>query len=145
MARTQRVKVSDVADALRASAGIHTAAARILAPKYGGFTTNGVKYYVERYPELQALKAELLEQTLDLAESKLITALNQGDMKSVFFFLRTRGKQRGYVERMEQTGKNGDPIETVTKLDLSDLTPEERDALRPILARRAGETERSSE
>lgn len=140
MAKTkpQRILVRDVEEALRSSAGIYTAAASILARKYGSCAPNTVKNYVNRYPALQDVQRQILDQTLDLAESKLVSAIGEGDMKSVFFFLRTKGKHRGYTERVETTGPNGGPIETESRIDLSDLGPEERDALRKILERRAG-------
>ena len=37
----------------------------------------------------------------------------------------------------EHTGKDGGPIETAARIDLSGLTPDERDVLRAILGRRA--------
>lgn len=137
------MKVADVADALRASAGIYTLAAQILARKYGSCAPNTVKNYVLRYPKLKEVETEILDQTLDLAESTLINFIRSGSEKSVFFYLRTKGKHRGYTERIESTGPDGGPVET--KVDLSGLTPEERDALRQILERRAGEASGGSE
>lgn len=141
MAKTkpQRIKVADVAEALRHTAGIYTQAALILARKYGSCSPNTVKAYVQRHKVLQDLQVEILDQTLDVAESKLITAITEGELKAVFFYLKTKGKHRGYTERVESTGADGGPMETVTRVDLSDLTAEERDALRQILERRAGE------
>lgn len=48
-----------------------------------------------------------------------------------------------YTERqqLEHTGADGGPIKTEAKLDLDNLKPEERDVLRTILSRRAGESE----
>ncbi len=42
------------------------------------------------------------ESYIDLAESQLRAAVSRGDMNAVFFLLKTKGKQRGYVERTEQ-------------------------------------------
>lgn len=46
----------------------------------------------------------------------------------------------GLAERQEHTGKDGGPIQTERKPDLSDLDPDERDAIRAILSRRAGKS-----
>ena len=41
------------------------------------------------------------ERTLDFAESSLHKAIKDGDVAAVIFYLKTRGKARGYVERQE--------------------------------------------
>jgi hypothetical protein len=41
-----------------------------------------------------------------------------------------------YGDKLQLAGDGGGPIKSESKVDLSDLTPEERDALRPILERR---------
>ena len=41
------------------------------------------------------------ESLLDFAESKLVEHINDGDVTSLIFFLKTKGKKRGYVERSE--------------------------------------------
>ena len=41
------------------------------------------------------------ESLLDFAESKLVEHINDGDITSLIFFLKTKGKKRGYVERSE--------------------------------------------
>lgn len=50
---------------------------------------------------LQDLLAEADESILDFAESKLIEHINNNDITSLIFFLKTKGKKRGYVERTE--------------------------------------------
>ena len=42
------------------------------------------------------------ESYIDLAESQLRAAVTRGDMNAVFFLLKTKGKSRGYVEKVEQ-------------------------------------------
>jgi len=41
------------------------------------------------------------ESMLDYAESKLMEHISDGDVTSLIFFLKTKGKKRGYVERTE--------------------------------------------
>ena len=51
--------------------------------------------------KLQELIEEADESMLDFAESKLIEHINNNDITSLIFFLKTKGKKRGYVERTE--------------------------------------------
>ncbi len=105
--KRETYSVNAIAEALRASAGIYSAAAAKI-----GCAPNTVRNYVLRHPELQEVVDEVRENTLDLAESQLLKALGDGNLTAVIFFLKCRGKQRGYVERAELTGANGGPIET---------------------------------
>ena len=48
---------------------------------------------------------------LDFAESALHDNIKNGKEASIIFYLKTKGKNRGYVERQEITGKEGEPIQ----------------------------------
>ena len=41
------------------------------------------------------------EAIIDFAESKLVEHINNNDVQALIFFLRTKGKKRGYVEKTE--------------------------------------------
>ena len=56
--------------------------------------------------------------TLDFAESKLHEQIFEGNVASIIFFLKTKGKARGYVERQELDVKQNTP-------DLSGLSTQE--------------------
>ena len=61
---------------------------------------------------------EIENIALDFAESKLHEQINAGSVPSIIFYLKTKGKKRGYVERQE--------IDTTIKQpDLSNLTTDE--------------------
>jgi hypothetical protein len=47
---------------------------------------------------------------IDTAEMKLFQAINAGEPWAIAMTLKTLGKNRGYVERMEQTGADGKDI-----------------------------------
>src|SRR5580693_3731296 len=101
--------------ALRASAGILSAAALKL-----GCTTRTIRNYLDRSEQLREVEAEIVDQNLDLAETKLLTAIRDGNLTAVIFYLKTKGKARGYTERSEVTGADGGPID-VTKLSDEEL------------------------
>ena len=44
---------------------------------------------------------------LDMAESQLHKQILEGSTSATIFYLKTKGKKRGYVERMEHTGFEG--------------------------------------
>jgi hypothetical protein len=47
---------------------------------------------------------------LDFAESKLHSLIQNDDTAATIFYMKTKGKRRGYVERQEFTGGEGAPI-----------------------------------
>jgi hypothetical protein len=106
----QKMKVEHVEQALRSSAGLISTAAKILEAGYGSCTPATVRNYIARYPRLREVLEEIVELHLDLAESKLLAAIGDGNMTAILFYLKTKGKHRGYVERFEATGAGAGPI-----------------------------------
>jgi transposase-like protein len=62
--------------------------------------------------ELTEAKVKTLSNGLDVAETHLMKNIKADKEASIFFFLKTRGKDRGYVERSEFSGPNGGPMKT---------------------------------
>ena len=46
---------------------------------------------------------------LDFAESQLHSQIGNGNTSATIFYLKTKGKKRGYIERQEITGADGMP------------------------------------
>jgi hypothetical protein len=109
--RRPKFKIADVATALQKSAGVMAGAADILAEAYGRCDRNTVRAYRDRYPQLRQVIDEAVEHTLDVAETKLIAAINKDHDWAIKFLLETKGKHRGYTRRQEITGAGGRPIE----------------------------------
>jgi hypothetical protein len=84
-----------------------------LRTAYGSRTPASMRNYIKRHPALQRVVEEVVEDNLDLAEHKLLAGINADNMTATIFYLKTKGRARGYVERREQTGPNGAPIAAV--------------------------------
>lgn len=113
----ERYTVEEVAAALRASHGIYTAAAARL-----GCARMTVAYYVERHPELAAVRAEAREVVLDKAESALVRLVDADDPGTVRWLLGRLGASRGYADpqRHEISGPGGGPVEVKVTSELID-------------------------
>lgn len=53
------------------------------------------------YPELEKMLNDYDESLGDLAESKLMMAINEGNLTAIIFYLKTKHKGRGYIEGQE--------------------------------------------
>ena len=53
----------------------------------------------------------LNEKQIDFVESSLFKQIRDGNTTATVFFLKTKGKNRGYIERQEITGKDGQPLQ----------------------------------
>lgn len=60
---------------------------------------------------------DIEERNLDFAEMKLINAIREGKTAELLFYLKTKGKSRGYVERQEITGAQGQKLFEVVIVD----------------------------
>ena len=58
--------------------------------------------YSKKYPKIREAIQQNTEHCLDRAESILQDKIMAGDVKCLMFYLKTRGKGRGFVERVEQ-------------------------------------------
>lgn len=93
--------------------------------------------WMQSDPKYKKAVEEIENKALDFAESKLFELISGAKVKedkvfcqdgkiitqpiikqfapdtaATIFYLKTKGKNRGYVERTELTGKDGNPIET---------------------------------
>lgn len=79
------------------------------------------KRYIEQYEETKIAFQNENESMIDFAESKLFQAISEEDLTAIIFYLKTKGKNRGYIEKV-QSEHSG---EITNKTNLSDLTTEE--------------------
>ena len=134
MGTRQKFTQAQVIDALRETKGMVYLAAKRL-----GCEAQTIYNYRDRYPAVRAEMEQQDGEVDDAAEMKLYQAIIAGEPWAVQFRLRTKGKGRGYVERVEQDirGKDGGPIQTehTEKHDLSKLTSDQLRELRGLLAK----------
>ena len=94
--KPKKFTAEEVATAITDAKGILAQAARVL-----GCTRSTVGNYMESFATVKAAFEEANETTIDFVESQLLKNVNRGDTASIIFFLKTKGKKRGYVERQE--------------------------------------------
>lgn len=70
--------------------------------------------FLKKYPDLVDLIQEEKDQVSDMAENQLIVAIQNGEPWGVKYWLSTQVKSR-FSYRLENTGKDGGPIETRTE------------------------------
>ena len=102
MEMNQIYKEEDILEALKASRGIVSAAARRL-----GMNRRQLTRRLKSSEKLKEARDDARAEFCDLAESKLVENVEAGNVPSVLFALKCLGKDRGYVERSEVTGKDG--------------------------------------
>lgn len=108
MAGKKRYTVEEVEEALRRSGGFLTRAAQLLKCHY-----STIRSYIKKYKYLQEIEKEILETHLDFCELALLKKVKEGDLGAICFYLKCKGKQRGYIERKEFTGPDGKELGVV--------------------------------
>jgi hypothetical protein len=96
-----------IIEALENTAGFKTYAAKNLGCSY-----QTILNYFERYPDLEDTLTHIRERKLDLAEHQLVKAIDRGEPWAIKYYLKYQGKMRGYIERQEFTGGDGELMPT---------------------------------
>lgn len=96
MTNKQKFTAQQMVETIYESKGILAIAARKLA-----CTRQTVHNYVNRYATVKAALEDARETNVDYVEGKLMQAIDSGNIAAIMFFLKTQGKNRGYIERQE--------------------------------------------
>lgn len=129
--RPSKFTPAQIVAALEASAGIISVAARILR-----CDPATVRRYISAHRDVSLALDDIVEDRLDVAEASLLRLMTDASnphaqLNACMFYLRTKGKMRGYTMIAESMGKSGGPIESKATfaVDLSNCTPDELAAL----------------
>lgn len=83
-------------------------------------------------PEFKERVDAINELQIDVAEASLLKKIQKGDTTAIIFYLKTKGKDRGYSERREISIPGGVGVELKNDFDVSKLSDEERKVLLKI-------------
>lgn len=89
-------KKEQLLDALERSLGIVTTAC-----ERAGISRQSHYNWMRSDSEYRDAVNLIQERTLDFAESSLHKSIREGNVTATIFYLKTKGKGRGYVERQE--------------------------------------------
>jgi len=109
-------------EALEKSLGVVTTACKSVGLDRGTF----YQYY-NKDEAFKAAVDDLENVALDFVESQLHKQIQKGEVSSTIFYLKTKGKSRGYIERQqtELTGRDGGPIEVATRVIFPAAVPKD--------------------
>ncbi len=93
----QKKKIKIILEVLQKTGGKHKA----LACRTANISRTTLENWIEKFDTLKQAIEDINEETLDLAETKLVQALGNGEKWAIQYMLDTRGKDRGYTTRQE--------------------------------------------
>jgi len=92
----ERFKTKQVIEAIELAKGNITQASRLLK-----CNRNTIYGYINRYSTVKDAYERVNEETIDYVEDKLMAQITRGNITAIIFYLKTKAKHRGYVERQE--------------------------------------------
>jgi hypothetical protein len=94
--------------ALEKTLGIVTTACKLV-----GISKKQFYEYCRTDEEFKKSVDEIQDITLDFVESQLLEKIKEGSEKSILFYMRYRGKKRGYSDSVDVTS-GGEAIKNIT-------------------------------
>ena len=114
MAKTKKgygITEEQMLDAIQNSGGIFTTIAAHLVPLCGRKPDwNTVRDYVNKWESTKQAVENEKEKNLDIAENCILQEIYKNNAEMSKWYLRMKGKERGYVETQEILNKNPDPL-----------------------------------
>jgi outer membrane lipoprotein-sorting protein len=103
MNKTEQHKKA-IIEALEKSLGVVTTACKVV-----GIGRTQFYQWLKDDDEFAQEVDDIQNIALDYAESQLHKQIGDGSTAATIFYLKTKGKKRGYIERQEITGADGMP------------------------------------
>lgn len=94
----------------------------IIAPACRAVSMTRQLYYkwLEDDPAFAETVEAIRQEQIDTVESALLNKIEDGDTTAVIFYLKTKGKERGYSERTELTGRDGKDLIPDIRIEIVD-------------------------
>jgi len=92
----RRFKTAQIIEAIEMAGGNLTQASRLLK-----CNRNTIYKYINDFPTVKETYERVNEETIDFVEDKLMDQIKKGNITAIIFYLKTKAKHRGYVERQE--------------------------------------------
>tara|TARA_Y100001937_G_scaffold124774_1_gene190163 strand:- start:356 stop:709 length:354 start_codon:yes stop_codon:yes gene_type:complete len=103
MDKSRHIKKQAMLQALEKSLGVVT-----VACKQSDIPRSTYYKWLKEDQEFAKAVKEIENIALDFAESQLHSQMRDGNTSATIFYLKTKGKKRGYVERQELDVNNGE-------------------------------------
>tara|TARA_Y100001937_G_scaffold107291_1_gene149813 strand:+ start:457 stop:837 length:381 start_codon:yes stop_codon:yes gene_type:complete len=118
--KSDTLKKQALIEALEKSLGVVTTACKSV-----GIARSTYYEWLAKDEHFKKDVASITELALDFAESQLHKQIQDGSTTATIFYLKTKGKKRGYIERHEITGAGGENLNfTIEIIDNSEDTDE---------------------
>jgi hypothetical protein len=88
--------MADFLVAFEKTLGVVTPAAQMI-----GVKRSTIYRWREMYPEFDAACKEISDVAVDFVETKLYKLIDQGSEASTIFYMKTKGRDRGYAEKLQ--------------------------------------------
>ena len=116
MDKSRHIKKESMIKALEASLGVVT-----IACKKTDIPRSTFYKWLKEDKKFAKQVRDIENIALDFAESQLHNQIEDGNTSATIFYLKTKGKKRGYIERSELDLNSGDePIKINIKIDGTD-------------------------
>lgn len=92
--REEKAKKQEYLEALEQNLGIITPTIKQI-----GLTRWYYDKWLREDPEFKEEVEKIKDSTLDFVESKLLKEINEGNASAMMFYLKCKGKERGYIEQ----------------------------------------------
>ena len=118
---TSNTKKEAMLEALEKSLGIVSTAAKMV-----GIDRSTHYAWLKADEEYKSAVSSIQDSVLDFAESHLYKLVKEGNPAATIFFLKTKGKKRGYIERQEIEVTEKKPLSWLDEQTPRDILPRQR-------------------